>query len=84
MRVIFRAWVRVSLRGFWSGLTQVRWWVRAVSSVANCVAVSPVVRWWVTVFSGVALRILLAFYPQFFAVWWGCCLVGGCGVVSYF
>ena len=52
--------------------------MRAVSSVANCVAVSPVVRWWVTVFSGVALRILLAFYPQFFAVWWGCCLVGGC------
>lgn len=44
MSVIFRAWGRVSLRGFWSGLTQVRWLLRAVMSVANCVAESPVVR----------------------------------------
>ena len=38
-------WARVSAGGLPPGLPQVRWWVRFVSSVANCWLVSPVVRW---------------------------------------
>ena len=43
--MILRAWLRVSAGGLPPGFDQVRWWVRAVCSVANCVAVRPVVRW---------------------------------------
>lgn len=35
----------VTAGGLPTGLTQVGWWVRVFISVANCVAVSPIVRW---------------------------------------
>lgn len=60
-------WARVSAGGLPPGLPQVRWWLRFVSSVANCWLVSPVVRWLGNGPSGVALRIYVVIYPQFFA-----------------
>ena len=81
----FRVWVRVSLRGFWSGfLFQVRWWLRFVSSVVNCWLVSPVVRWLGNGSSPVWLEVIAGVLFSIFCRWWGRCLVGGCGVVSYF
>ena len=44
MRVIFRACVRLVLRGLVPGCFQIRFLFRAVASVANCALVSPVVR----------------------------------------
>lgn len=75
--MIFSPWARASLRGFWSGLIQVRWVLRAVMSVANCVAVSSVVRWCGNGLSWCGLRIFVAIYPQdclpggVVVSWWG-------------
>ena len=49
------------------GLPQMSWLVRVVSSVANCVAVRPVVRWWCNGSSWCGLRVFVVIYPQFFA-----------------
>lgn len=68
--MIFRAWDRVSLRGFSAGFIQVRFWVRVVSSVANCVVVSPVVRWCGNGSSWCGLSVCLVIYSQG-------CLLGG-------
>ena len=61
-------WARVSAGGLPRGAAQVRWWLRFVSSVVNCWLVSPVVRWWGNGLFRCGLRLLLAFYSQFFAV----------------
>lgn len=52
---------------FWSGLNQMRWLLRAVSSVVNCWWLRPVIGLWGNGLSGMALRIFVMIYPQFFA-----------------
>lgn len=77
-------WARVSAGGRPPGLPQVRWWVRFVSSVANCWLVSPVVRWLGNGLSRCGFENVCSDLFSIFCRWWGRCLVGGCGVVPYF
>lgn len=58
----------VSADGLPPGVPQVSWWVRCVSSVASCVAVSPVVRWLGNGLFRCGVRLCVVIYPQFFAV----------------
>lgn len=65
--MIFRAWGRVRAYGRPAGFAQVRWLFRAVSSVVNCVAVSPVVRWCSNGLFRFGLRLFVVIYPRIFA-----------------
>ena len=57
----------MSLCGFWSGLNQVRWLLRVVSSVVNCWWLRPVIGWWGNGLIGLALRMFVMIYSHFFA-----------------